>query len=608
MQTFLKILTIVLLILGSSVFYSCKYTSPPAYGNLPPITRLSNVPPQDTVITASNPRLTLSWVGDDPDGYIIGYKYRWSYTIGGVKHQHQWGRILNISTVANLALMIDSTVTSDEAMFPVYHYFATLPPEGLDTALQTRLVIGDTILIAGIKVFASNAENIDYPIHTNPTSGTFIFDSEDSLNYHTFEVAAIDDKGVASAFPATVDFITPHVAPPKTSMVYPAADRTDTIYVSDKTTDTWPGILFQYKATDPNSRTIQYSFNVDSVTAGDSLVWSPWSSSTSTYINATHFKDPYATRHVFSVRAKNEFGSIDTLGYYLQNDDSTGTDTVRGRVYFNTIFPNFLRPGYKDTVLVFNTSYKWDSTGQVSNSRPHSDSIKAFYTRILNQLGIPFVYTTYQLERFPTQAKLAHYRVTLIVADCISEQAKYYRSAMPVFDATGNQVLLRDYAYIGGSLVTSSINMPYASNAPLSGVLFPSVFHAVVRYPDSYAACWDDGPGAYRGTASIIDHSFAGATGIGGYPNVTVDATKLDTAYLGLPSIWSVSPEGFGEYIYSFNGIADTSCFNGKNIGVRYRGVSFNSIFLGFPLYFVPESTALLVLKRAFQDCEIELP
>jgi hypothetical protein len=595
MSTFSKILTTIFLILCSLFLYSCKNNPGKQYENAPPITRLSNVPPTDSIITAPNPRLTLSWVGDDPDGYIIGYKYRWSYTIGGVEYHHQWARLLNISTVANFALMVDSSVTSDDKMFAVYHYFSTLPPEGLNKDLQTQLANGDSILVAGIKVFAANPTAARYPVHTNPTSGTFIFDSEDSLNMHKFEVAAIDDHGVATSPAAFVQFITPRVPPPTTQMVTPAFDDltgATPLYVSDRVTDTWPGILFSFKATDPNSRTIQYSYSVDS------LEWSPFTSATDVYVNASQFRERYGVRHTFSVRARNEFGSIDTLGYYTQTNTGGGTDTIRAKRVFYTMFPSFLQPNYQDTVLIFNASYAWDSTGQVAPSRPSSTMMQAFYSSLMDQIGLPYTITSFRYNGFPSRSLLSHYRIMIIAADDISEQAKYFRSSAQVFDATVAQRIIHDYAYIGGSLIISSINMPYAANTG-NGDMFPSIFHANLNF----IACAIEG--GFIGTASSPDTSFIGATArIAGYPDVSLNPAKLDPLWNGgLFKIWSVAPAGFGEYLYTYNGATSSSCFNSQPIGIRYQGVSFNSIFLGFPLYYINDAQALLLLRKAISDC-----
>jgi len=45
--------------------------------NQPPETVLANVPPENTPETAYFPLVTLAWNGQDNDGYVVGYNYRW---------------------------------------------------------------------------------------------------------------------------------------------------------------------------------------------------------------------------------------------------------------------------------------------------------------------------------------------------------------------------------------------------------------------------------------------------------------------------------------------------------------------------------------------------
>ncbi|MGA2625261.1 MAG: hypothetical protein ABSF91_15510 [Bacteroidota bacterium] len=329
--------------------------------DIPPITRLANLPPGSLqpILTSSNPRLTLYWVGDDPDGYVVGFKYRWTYPINGVIHERPWSTILNIGVVKsgaeNFALMLDTTnytrwlgpgayngQTSERYAPAAYKYFATLPPEGLDSSIANALDRGDTLPMQGFRLFASNPANVAFPIHVNPNSGTFIFDSQDSLNNHTFEIEAIDNLGVVGA-PAKLSFNTLRVTIPRTQVNAIRYDGNltqpgDSLLVIDKFTDTFNGIEIDYKGIDPNSRTLQYSWNVDSVKNPDgTLIWSDWTAADSAFVNASDF-DParkYETEHVFSVRCRNEFGAIDTAGFY--GNITTGNANNNLQSYTQTV-------------------------------------------------------------------------------------------------------------------------------------------------------------------------------------------------------------------------------------------------------------------------------
>ena len=305
------------------------------YANIPPITRLANLPPPQDTITSSNPRLTLYWVGDDPDGYVVAFKYRWSYPFKGQVQERPWSTILNIgipkSGSQNFALMLDSTnytrsewgqgpsayngQQSERYAVAVYKYFATLSPEALsDTALTNPFGRGDTVLIQGVRVYAANPDVQAFPVHVNPNSGTFIFDSQDSLNAHRFEIGAIDNSATVGPM-ALLSFNTLRVTMPHTQI---NTSPTDTVLVLDHFTDTFTGIAFTFGMIDPNSRTKQYSWNVDSIQKDGTLRWSDWTDNTSAFVTAADFAPSrkYDMDHVFSVRSRNEFGSIDTAGFF----------------------------------------------------------------------------------------------------------------------------------------------------------------------------------------------------------------------------------------------------------------------------------------------------
>ena len=114
--------------------------------NIPPITRLSNVPPPDSFIIAQNPRLTLYWVGDDPDGYVVGFRYRWNFRLNAASpfQYKPWSRILNI-IVSKFALLTDA---DENNIVNVYKYFATLPPEGLSPDSARRLDSAKALIVA----------------------------------------------------------------------------------------------------------------------------------------------------------------------------------------------------------------------------------------------------------------------------------------------------------------------------------------------------------------------------------------------------------------------------------------------------------------------------
>ncbi|MBI5215303.1 MAG: hypothetical protein HY960_06080 [Ignavibacteriae bacterium] len=597
------------------------------YQNSPPIARLSNIPPTNIVSNISNPVITLSWVGDDPDGYITAYKYRWSFTNthGNVTDTllKSWYTILNIrygTGTAALALMIDTTYSNSELLAPkVYKYFANLnPKDGVDLtpAFKEALYRGDTVLIEGVRVYASNPDSTieqatgtrivkRFPVHENSNSGTFIFDSQDSLNYHEFEIRAIDNLGTVGA-PATVEFVTPRISAPNTYIV---SSPQDTSFILDRATATFTGLEFSFNAYDVNSRTREYQWVVDKdkwVENNQPIPWSPWSERTEALVNASHFHPSikYDIRHTFHVRARNEFGSIDTLGlfwypvYNTTLDSIVRWDTTRANVDFYTIYPDFMKPGYQKKTLLLNFSYEYKEP-EISPAYPTYATLNSFYESIMADAGMTGKYKLHlsKKEGFPQQSELGKYSSIVLFADVTSSFGKW-DDLVPNASVDTNLSFLGkkaqaviNYCRIGGRMIWSTKNVGLGLNVNIQEQqIFPRLFHADLLRDTIFH---NPPPG------------FIGPRGLLGYPDASLDSSKLDPAWNGrLPEVWLVRPIGFGERIYQFDHATDSFLAENFDIGVRYEGVTFSNILLGFPLYYMKQADAALVLKAALDDIE----
>ncbi len=74
MKTTIKIASVLLGILGVLLWQTCSRETSPAFPNQPPNTTLANIPvPNDTIFALA----TLHWDGEDNDGYIVAYEYRY---------------------------------------------------------------------------------------------------------------------------------------------------------------------------------------------------------------------------------------------------------------------------------------------------------------------------------------------------------------------------------------------------------------------------------------------------------------------------------------------------------------------------------------------------
>jgi len=612
------------------VAWNCTSPERPAVPNTTPITRLANIPPPDTFIVSSNPRLTLAWIGDDPDGYVIAFRYRWSFRLNAnspVEYK-PWTTVLNswnavgggVEGKDNFALMTDAEVSN---LPNVYHYFAILL-NGLSDEDAAVLALGDSLVIADAHVWASNYRTNRYPVHTKPTSGTFIFDSQDSLNPHEFEVLAVDNAA-AEGVPAVVSFGTPRVTPPHAEIVgFP----NDTVMVLNELTETFTGIRFDFRGFDPNSRTIDYSWVVDrDQWPPDSIPWSEFSQNTVAYVTAHDFPNPFATNHTIYLRSRNEFGSIDTLGYFLrQRFDNNNTpildslgrpikDTVRAQKDFLTIYPPFKQPGYQQRILLLNLSYGWPDE---TPAHPSQLMVTQYYLDMLNTIGKGSIVDTFtvvdnkltNIHIFPGRGILSQYSTVILVGDAMAFNGapladldfSWRHGQSPAENNWGErEKTLLDYVNIGGKMIISAWNLPYSGNAGGLSLLTRTVCH-IQNVTD---------PEKDRDTTG---GGFIGARGEKGYPGyIGIDTTKLDPGWHGtLFYLHPGRPYGFGEIIFRYDRLKDTLFFPNSfppfrvlenlTIGVRYLGVTYDAIYFGFPLYYMEQQGSTEALRQALSD------
>jgi len=103
---------------------------------------------------------------------------------------------------------------------------------------------------------------------------------------------------------------------------------------------------------------------------------------------------------------------------------------------------------------------------------------------------------------------------------------------------------------------------------------------------------------------SLSADSFQGAVGKLGYPDISVDPTKVPVASYGgtmryAENLVPVSP---ADGIYDIDMKNNGSPFEGLNCGVRYLGSDFKTALLGFPLYFMDQTQAKAAVQKILDD------
>ncbi len=632
---FIPLVVIAIVILG---FLGCEGNGS-QYANIPPMARLANIPPPDRVTDLKNPRLTLYWVGDDADGFVTAFKYRWSYTITEnnqtTTYQKSWKTLLNImwgSGASALALMLDTAYQNSEIYTTkVYKYFANLDPsaegtsQGLPIDVADGLLRGDTVLIEGIRVYASNPDSIidqstidptspnpllrrglrmvkRYPEHVNPNSGTFIFDSQDSVNYHVFQISAVDNLGSVGTA-ATVRFNTFNVPPPSDSI---SMNTEDTLYVIDKITDTFTGIHVTFWGNDPNSRTIEYQWVVDRDRWPEGQVpWSKWSERAYADITAKDLYDPYATEHTFYLRARNEFGSINTLGYFTyevrdSNQNIVRYDTTWSHKTFYTLYPEFAKTGYTKRILLLNHSYEVPESDSDA-AHPTYPKLIEYWTKLMDDAGVAGKYDVWSTKKqnYPTFEMFTKYSTVVLFADILSPDSKWYAGSISsedtntaIFGGKANRLI--GYCRIGGNIIWSSRNLGMRLNT--AELIHSSILHGSLLITDEAVQA------ATRDSVGLIGANANPLVPFDGYIDVMFDSTKLAPlgGYLGYN--YYADRIGMGERFYSYVHRNPSSTHANQNIGIRYAGSTFKSIYFGFPLYYIRYADAVVILRTALRD------
>jgi len=103
------------------------------------------------------------------------------------------------------------------------------------------------------------------------------------------------------------------------------------------------------------------------------------------------------------------------------------------------------------------------------------------------------------------------------------------------------------------------------------------------------------------GAGQCAEMNFIGATGQSGYPDITVDSTKLFASFEGkLPYVDVLYPRD-ADTVLTFNAALGDS-FQGKPVGVRWLGGPGKAVCFGFPLYYTVESEARVLARKVLDD------
>ncbi len=99
-------------------------------------------------------------------------------------------------------------------------------------------------------------------------------------------------------------------------------------------------------------------------------------------------------------------------------------------------------------------------------------------------------------------------------------------------------------------------------------------------------------------------NDFSSADGFLGYPNISVDFSKIPSSWDGKMKYIDIFTPYNSEPIYSFNSASGDTSFQDKPCAIRNLSGSYNIVFFGFPLYFMKEDDAALLAQKVLSDLE----
>ncbi|OYD17511.1 hypothetical protein CH333_00710 [candidate division WOR-3 bacterium JGI_Cruoil_03_44_89] len=372
-------------------------------------------------------------------------------------------------------------------------------------------------------------------IETEECEALVAFESSDTLNLQKFEVMAKDNRGDWSTS-AVRFYYTKKVERPETEIISP--NEGDTLLFLSYTTERYHGVRLTFTGNDTlneEGEIVGFSYRVDE---GE---WSSFRVDTSTYVRPTLFEPPFERIHTIEVKSKN---------------NANVEDDTPAQVHVSLIVPSF----GSSILLVDETK---DGTG--GPERPTDEDVDAFYRNIL--LGHTFDEWDYKTQGFPGRTRIGDYRLIIWHSDDTG------------YEFNNHAGIIGDYLMVGGNLW-------------LSGWGILSTFSPDVNVEYSVGDFVYD---YLQIKSSVLNTSNDFKGGIWGEgDSVLTDTTKLYRFhYMGLPSIRVIKGRtGWTKPLVSFISSSSDTAYQGKPCGVIYKGTTYSTVLLDFPLYYMKEDGA----------------
>lgn len=580
-------------VLAAAVFllvfaWSCDIPDNAPLSNSLPDTRLANVPDDDTIGVNINrgviPEQTLYWTADDPDGYIVGYRFRWIDEYRDLRDTTPWTTLLNLTSIGGAVL--DTFIQlhpNAPSAYRVYNFLATIRASDQETirGIQDRLATRRYFAVPYTTgpVPGDSIIGTDPVLVEAPNKGTFIFNSPADSNRHRFEVKGIDNSDADDPTPATVYFWTRQSEGP---IVFfppgppPQPDNTMPRFIIRCPTFRNPGLIFHFGGFDRTTEEREYSWTVDDSTVG----WSPWNVETFDTVTAADLRSASPDSHIIYLRGRNRWGVISQVVWRYFRAITPVIDTLTG----------------PSRILLYNNT-RDRNYSSAPDGAINRDSLMTFYMEVLDSAGWAGRYDTLsRTTRFPRRIELSKYHAIVFVADAYITPPF---GGATIWQLKHQVDSLREYLNYGGKMVWSG--------SPKIASLFESSYPA---WANQFFHLSSPAPNPLP--------SFVGARGRLGYPDIAIDTSKVRPDSLGRVGLRDLSinlPQRLAVAIYDWRHRTNDPFYEGYPVGVRYNGSqaqpgpwcreTYSVVFFGFPLYYMQKAQAIQAMRKALEDLRL---
>jgi len=380
-------------------------------------------------------------------------------------------------------------------------------------------------------------------VSTEESFATIDFASPDSINFHTFEVKAIDNDGGEDDTPAQRSICTRQTAFPETKLLSgPPQDKS--VFILADTTEIWQGIEFVLSGEDSDGTVIAYEYAID-----DSTTW---------------IRTENSTIYIFGALTNGTH-----LFYARAIDNAAGIDPTPIRHNFIVIAATL-----EETILIIDESR--DGTGSAAS--PNDQMIDDFYRNILSN---------FECEEYDLKAQGGLDAGTFAAFDLIVWH-----------DDERSENLLKtyieeveSYLQIGGKIFISGWRtMETADDIVSEDYIYSNTDFGYIYFQ-------------LESFKYTTEKEFCGARGENGYPDLTTDAGKMLSSYEGkLNYCGALIPFDMANQILTFDSFSDDPTLEGKPCAVKFFSDSYRAIALGFPLYVINELEAKSFMTKAIND------